>query len=906
MNRQIITIVSVLALLVLVFVIYFYVVKIGDKPVKPITAVPDNAVFIFETKQPGSRLNELRNLPFFEQMNGNEHVRRLFRSLHDLDSLLLKSPQAADWLDNGEMAFSFHVFANDAGGFFLALQTGKQSDPERSLGWIQEAFPGRFQQTKRKFISFTIYDYVDFKGNLSFSVAFHNKLLLFSFDGSLVELSLLKLQKQAAFDKSLEKLTFVTAASDFNMYVNYSNLPVFLNSYVEDKQVFDFMKSFAGITAYNISMKKNAVLFRGASVTNDSIFQFMDVMSGQAPVQNTIRAVIPSNAHFYLTIAHSNYDRFYSDMKEFLLSRNLFMQYNRDMDSLESYYQVSIAEKFISRIADQAALINLDIPGIDFDSSFAFILKVSDAQGMGALLDDYHKAWLKKNAADSNAALSGDPVRPCIFGDVLKFFYGPALDGKKLDWYARSEDYFIFAQKKETLTDYLEHRKNSQLLGLSEEFKEAVSEFPSQDNIEVFVSTEHAMKAALHFADLRFLSTLNQNIGYFRKARYVLLQYTAGADKTFLSNAGIFFNLDQHDHSELVWSIELDTTLAIEPAIVQNTATGENCIFVQDVMNKIYMVDKEGKIRWKQQLNDRIISPVSVVDAFGNGSAQFLFNSAKQVYLFDADGKQLQGFPLWIPTGTNFPLHLLEDGPANMKFFLTGRQFKVTGYNLQGRLLPSWNPKAVWPNIVSPMNSFQFGTEHLIYGLNEKGKLDFFTLGGKPYQRIRFDSSLFVCEATHRAADTGHVRFYLLDTSYNLHITDVFTTAPSKTVKYPLNAFRHFSLTANTSIGNETFVLKNETEYAVMDASGKLIANKLNRDSSITNLRFVFLLNQQKVVYLDSRSQQIYVEDPAGVPYPPFPQNGAYSFTFGNLYQDVDTYLVTGYGDKKLLLYRVK
>lgn len=71
-----------------------------------------------------------------------------------------------------------------------------------------------------------VYDFTDFKEGNHFTLAFKSKLLLFSPDGSLVELGLIKINKLNNQPIEEDKLAFVkNSGNGLNIYFNYKNLP---------------------------------------------------------------------------------------------------------------------------------------------------------------------------------------------------------------------------------------------------------------------------------------------------------------------------------------------------------------------------------------------------------------------------------------------------------------------------------------------------------------------------------------------------------------------------------------------------------------------------------------------------------------------------------------------------------
>jgi hypothetical protein len=51
-----------------------------------------------------------------------------------------------------------------------------------------------------------------------------------------------------------------------------------------------------------------------------------------------------------------------------------------------------------------------------------------------------------------------------------------------------------------------------------------------------------------------------------------------------------------------------------KPYMVKNHNTGENELFVQDILNNIYLINRAGRILWKKKLPEPIISEIFQID----------------------------------------------------------------------------------------------------------------------------------------------------------------------------------------------------------------------------------------------------------------------------------------------------
>ena len=89
----------------------------------------------------------------------------------------------------------------------------------------------------------------------------------------------------------------------------------------------------------------------------------------------------------------------------------------------------------------------------------------------------------------------------------------------------------------------------------------------------------------------------------------------------------------------------MDTTVVIKPTLVVNHNTSEKEIFVQDLANRVYLINGTGRVQWKQAVDGPILGGVHQVDFYKNGKLQYLFNTARKIHLIDRNGNYVERYP---------------------------------------------------------------------------------------------------------------------------------------------------------------------------------------------------------------------------------------------------------------------
>ncbi|MDP1727881.1 MAG: hypothetical protein Q8M15_13940 [Bacteroidota bacterium] len=910
MNKQLISILSVFASIVLALVLYFYFSKIDDKNLKPIEVVPDNAALIIEAGQSSATLRALADPDFMKRLLMNEKVLAFYQKLIYLDSLFMQHEDMADWFVKGKAVYSFHSFSNKSVGFFMAVQTFHEINAGKTLGFFQKNFPGRFKLSKRRFNNEEIYDFTDFKEGMQFSIAFKNKLMLFSFDGSLVEMSLLKNNQLKANAKVEDKLSFVQNGGDgFNLYINYKNLPNLLQSAASEnyQKGFGLFDNFGEKAIYNIQYNDAEMILKGAASSHESNFQFLDLLNGQAPIENTIIPFLPEQINFAFSFNYNGYSSWFKNVNEYMLSKKLYVKYSTYIDSIEVNLQVRFSEKMASKFGNHVSLISLNETGIWKDSCYITAVEVTDEAGFEQILDQMHKSFMVKYDNDT-LKKSNDTllvIKKAYLGDAFKFYFTDMFEGIDANYYIKHKGYFYFANNAPILRALQNKWQQNQLLVNIPSFKDFEEKLAPQSNLELIINNEHAVNYALNFVNKPWYSILSQNLGTIKRAQWIGVQYAGSFDKVFASQICIRFNLSKADKTEEIWNIRLDSNLLSDPFVVFNKSLGTHVIIVEDAFKQLQMIDRDGKILWKKQIDGQIISDFTELNLFRNDKIQWVFNTERYIYIIDENGKNISGWPAWIPTGTKYPVAVCDfNKDGNYQFFASGNLYKATGYSSQGRLLANWNPKDVWPNLKSALQSFYMGNNPLLGAINEKGRLSIFTALGQKHKGLGLDTNYKWIDYRLHNIDTGNILILGLDSArfYTIHYS---STLPAKVKTLSAAGFTSFE-PLNIDEGISAYLFKSSTGVLIKDENDRTRYQKTFPDSSLTHFSWNYIGDSYKISFYNSQLKEMHVQNSSGIPYKPFPMAINRNYAIGNLFNDGENWLICSDQSNRLFLYRIK
>lgn len=142
------------------------------------------------------------------------------------------------------------------------------------------------------------------------------------------------------------------------------------------------------------------------------------------------------------------------------------------------------------------------------------------------------------------------------------------------------------------------------------------------------------------------------------------------------------------------WRTNADTLLAMPPVLVRSHLDRSRETLLQDAGNRLYLLDQEGKIRWRRWLESPVKTQVFQIDYLKNDKLQYLFATKNALQLIDRNGSPVSPYPL--KTGAVAGLHTLSvvdyEGDLDYRFLVSDLLGNLYMYDKAGKPLEGWNP----------------------------------------------------------------------------------------------------------------------------------------------------------------------------------------------------------------------
>ncbi|WP_240740235.1 ribonuclease HII [Flagellimonas allohymeniacidonis] len=502
----------------------------------------------------------------------------------------------------------------------------------------------------------------------------------FSSSQMLVE-NLIRLEGSLEVEKDLQKL-YDTASNDksASFFFNLKTENPLLNqSSINGKN----RGSFAEWMSLDFSSNQNSSTFNGLAVVSDSTKNYVGLFDGSNALPQKTADYAPLSSQAVISYTFDQYS-------QFAKRQNSYLDRVKDVDSLFN----TIEEVGVIYVKGEK-------------------LVVLNSYGSESLSD-----YINQNTS-SASTYQGSEIRQFRNKDFIAESFNPLIKDFESNYCTTIENAFVFTESKEPLQTLISSFKSGSTFVNSQLHKTALEAFANESNI-YFVGNQEGLEIlAEKEPHLPMLKDLEKSElkGYCYAAQFV-------ADDGFAHANFLISKTEKPSKKNSVaplFTLELDSDIAIDPQFVKNHRTNKQEVVVQDNDNFLYLISSEGKVLWKKQLEGRIQGEILQVDIYKNGRLQLAFCTNNQFLILDRNGKIVEPFNKKYEGGNLNSLAVFNyEGKKDYRFVVTqGRN--VFMYNNKAAIVDGFIYTQAESDILEAPKHFRINNkDYLVFMLENK------------------------------------------------------------------------------------------------------------------------------------------------------------------------------------------
>lgn len=872
-------------------------------------AVPEKAVWVIEINDFLKTQDKLKNTTYWAEWQNINLFNKLQKGMTVLDSLYIDRQKVQQ---TPKIVVALAPINQNAYDFVFLMHQNVLKMPLQEL-IISLKNKGYTIET-RLHRGITVYEFYESRytnptnTNAQFTITTDGKLLIGSFNSVLLEDAINNFR---SFSGGFSAIYTQMKATDFDAFIhfNFKNFEgiasaFFSNSTQKANQgqksnanFFDILQQKMYKSTIGLNFLPTQIQLQADAKFNEYDNVLNTVLNEPSVEKTYIASVLPATSAVVLHERVANFENFYTNQMGFFWGGN---------KNFKKYLMPLIANEWALGFTEPNS--NTMLP----ESFLAIELNTKDTIQIYKAI---HKYNTNNELINSNidANYKNFKITNILAYPILQSLYSEQVDVKQFGsvFCTVINNFLILAPNQNTIKIFIEQFLATQTLNKEGNYAKFDATLDPNCNIMLYANLFRMKQFLKANANAEFANILNSEFEYYSKITPIALQANSENNNYINAKGLIGYSKKQIASTTLLWNISLEDDPATAPHILENKKTNTKEIAVSDKKNNLYIINANGQIKLKKNLDQPILNKVLLVDFYNTGNYQYLFNTYSHIYLLNADGTNATGFPLKLTHEATAGITTVELDRNNIYFFVPCRNSGIYGYELSGKPLTGFSPSNNLGNIQSPLQFYNnnLPKEKYLIATNTAGGIYIIDLQGNVLKNIGNNAS--------RLAAPPQLDWY----SKKLKVIST-TTHGNTTITYPQtgeSVTQNFCGSANSVVSDffTANIIGSSTEESVLLCNGKikvynpkekLFEYNLPTQNTPTEIFEVKIANAdtKQIGALCKATNQIYLLQKYGKIHPNFPISATTAFVISDLHNANENILIAGGSEKNVFAYQIK
>jgi len=442
------------------------------------------------------------------------------------------------------------------------------------------------------------------------------------------------------------------------------------------------------------------------------------------------------------------------------------------------------------------------------------------------------------------------------------------------------------------------------LLPTEKSFQNICEGLSKKSNFILYVDPQKSHEFSGWYLDKKIADHLMQNKDKYNNLNNITLQLTS-SKKMLYANFILTYSEEIRKKTKTVWESRLDTTFSSKPWLVVNHNNDEKEIILQDDKNQLYLINSSGRIMWKVEIPEKIISDITQIDAFRNSKFQYIFNTKNYLIVIDRNGNYIDRFPQKLRSEATNGIAVFDyEKNRDYRIFIAGADHRIYCYKADGSIVSGFEFDKSDNDVKQALQHFRFGDKDFIVFCDT---LKTYILDRKGKTRVKINEFIPTGPNTRFFAETTDKK------SEKIVFTDIngqviFVEQSGKIIRLKLSEFSPSHIfdyyDVNGDGKNDFCFFDKNTFIAFSTKKTKIFEINFTEPVIYRPAYYIFPNNSRKTGFTCSGT--IFLADDKGKIHPGFPLPGLTPFSIGKFSPDAGTFnLITGGPEGVLFNYEV-
>ncbi len=900
MNRRTVLIASIVFLAGIFITGILVLREKTDLQSDPLRAVPSDAAFILQINdfhelsgELFSKNEILQDLMSFEVFN------KLGREILFIDSIAGTNRTLSSLILDATTYVSGHHIGGRKVDYLFILSSRSQPTPREIVNALGTVAGFDVTEAERRYEGENI---------LSISLSKERQDLLYvaSMEGSvLVSRSVILIENAIRQRQLSESITnderFMEIAStagknkSANLFIDLRRFTAYLSSIASDNfsPRLRKTKNFGGWVELDLNVNTRQIMLNGFVDPGPDQESFLQMFADSDPIGFSVDKILPASVSAFISFGAEELPVVQQKFIRYLAGNGKLSARENRLKELDKQYDIRFEEIFTSLLDNEITYAQAGYKQGDSDKPAGFIIlkcKSGDQaeKTLGSVVDKMARAQgispvdLKEEyRVDSETRFAlvkfpAENVTGLLFGDLF------GITGNT--YYTFLGNYLIFSESTDALGHFLYSNVLSRTLSTNPAYKKFSNNIDQESYMLFYTNLSRSSGVFRKYLSTEIISAWEQNYDQLQKIQSLGVQYTEVSNRGYY-NIILQYIDEAKGKPQTIWESLLDTSFTFKPQLVENHYTHQKEIFLQDRNNTIYLINKAGRVLWKQTISEPISSEVYQIDYYKNGKLQLLFSTANYLHLIDRNGNYVERYPVRLRERSTAGMSLFDyEDNRNYRIFIPCANHEVYAYSKDGSLISGWSFEGSEHTVTKPAKHFRIGDKDYIV-LSDKFRT--YILDRRGSIRVPVSKLFLKAENSEIYLDDGTSPedSYLYTTDTSGTVVRIGFDGKVQTMHIEDFSPNHFfDLKDVDADGSKDFIFVDGEELYVFNRDkAEILHFTFPNIIEKPPIYFRFAYSDRKLGICDPVGQKIYLINNDGKLYKGFPLEGNTLFSIGYL-----------------------
>jgi hypothetical protein len=723
---------------------YFHFKQIKT-PLSPvIQAIPLSTALIVKCNTPKATMQQfsmnnavwktLMAYPFFGEMH---------EDIRFLDGLFEKGSDALSYLQDKPLFISIHPDASHHYDVLYLINLPNTISKKQVNDFIKNASSKNTSTTMRIYDGVALNELKKADGN-SFYYYFNKGIFACTFSSYLIEESIRQLNSGTPIsaDPSFDKIWNSAGKKvEATLFINYANFSQTLSGAVTKKEA-DFIPAlsvFANWSSLDIKPKANAYLLTGFSYSNDSSSNYLNLYKNQEAQEIELIEHIPASAAYVHWTGLSDVNLFFKQYENYINNSPANFVRQTAVTNFYKKFGINAANFFKQWMGNQFAYVITESNSENYIQNCYAVIQTNGKNNVTDLMNDFKKQTNNKapNTDTLNESFRGYTISHLTTSNLLPLVFGDAFSKLSDNYYVITKEAVVFGNTRSSLKKWINALVSNHTLGEDEKYQKFADNISSQATLYVYSALARSPQLISSIFNPEVLNWDETKTTSLRNFEGLAMQLSS--DKTlFYSNAYISYQPGYSAAQEWLTETVLDSTLHQTPSFLTDPEDSSQCLFVQDDALNIYLINKDGKVKWKKEMAEKIHGKAHAVCSQKGKELQILFSTSTKIYLLDEAGNNVGKFPVSLSFKASNSVSVVDyDNNGEYRFLIAETNKRVYNYTHKGDPVNGWEAVPMNDVITAPIRYFRTKGLDYIVLVDRSGNVNLLDRKGKSLVKFK-------------------------------------------------------------------------------------------------------------------------------------------------------------------------